>query len=120
MNLYPVMLDLLDKLGVIIGGGTMPVRKACDLVEAGATRLCAEPSGKLPFGVRVVAWVEKNATPDSAQYSKTFQTIDILNIGAYRAFRIPCSIRSRRSLTANQLLSIVSEKSVGHKLFPVP
>ena len=59
MNLYLVMLDLRDKLGVIIGGGTMPVRKACDLVEDGATRLCAEPGGKRAFGVRVVARVEK-------------------------------------------------------------
>jgi siroheme synthase-like protein len=36
---YPLMLDLTDRLAVIIGGGAVAARKARGLFEAGATRV---------------------------------------------------------------------------------
>ena len=36
---YPVMLDVTDRLVVIIGGGAVAVRKVKTLLEAGATRI---------------------------------------------------------------------------------
>lgn len=36
---YPVMLDVTERLVVIIGGGAVAVRKAAGVLEAGATRV---------------------------------------------------------------------------------
>jgi siroheme synthase-like protein len=36
MNLYPLMLDLTDRLTVVIGGGPVAVRKAAGLLQTGA------------------------------------------------------------------------------------
>ncbi len=36
MKLYPVMLNLSGKLVVVVGGGEVALRKACDLLDAGA------------------------------------------------------------------------------------
>ncbi len=36
---YPVMLDVTDRLVVIIGGGAVAVRKASGVIESGATRV---------------------------------------------------------------------------------
>jgi siroheme synthase-like protein len=37
---YPLMLDVADRLVVIVGGGNVAVRKARGLIECGATRVC--------------------------------------------------------------------------------
>jgi siroheme synthase-like protein len=36
---YPLMLDVTDRLAVILGGGAVAVRKARGLIDAGATRI---------------------------------------------------------------------------------
>src|SRR5581483_8912526 len=36
---YPLLLDVSDRLIVIVGGGEVAVRKACGLIDAGATRV---------------------------------------------------------------------------------
>lgn len=42
---YPIMLDVTDRLVVIVGGGPVAVRKAKGLLEAGATRVrCVSPA----------------------------------------------------------------------------
>ena len=41
---YPIMLDVTDRLVVIVGGGAVAVRKAAGVLEAGATRVrCVSP-----------------------------------------------------------------------------
>jgi siroheme synthase-like protein len=41
---YPIMLDLTDRLVVIVGGGAVAVRKAVGVIECGATRVrCVAP-----------------------------------------------------------------------------
>ncbi|HEV8292198.1 MAG TPA: bifunctional precorrin-2 dehydrogenase/sirohydrochlorin ferrochelatase [Tepidisphaeraceae bacterium] len=41
---YPILLDLMGKLVVIVGGGKVAVRKARGLIEGGATRIkCIAP-----------------------------------------------------------------------------
>jgi siroheme synthase-like protein len=42
---YPIMLDVTDRLTVIVGGGAVAVRKASGVIEAGATRVrCVSPA----------------------------------------------------------------------------
>jgi siroheme synthase-like protein len=42
---YPLMLDIADRLVVIVGGGAVAVRKARGLIECGATRVrCVSPT----------------------------------------------------------------------------
>ena len=51
---YPLMLDVSDRLIVIVGGGSVAARKASGLVEAGAKRIrvvAPEISADLPEGV---------------------------------------------------------------------
>jgi siroheme synthase-like protein len=56
---YPILLDVRDRLVVIVGGGNVAARKAKGLFDAGATRVrCVSPAfnDKLPQAVeRVVA-----------------------------------------------------------------
>ena len=41
---YPIMLDVADRLIIIVGGGSVAVRKAKTLIECGATRVrCISP-----------------------------------------------------------------------------
>jgi precorrin-2 dehydrogenase/sirohydrochlorin ferrochelatase len=54
---YPLMLDVADRLVVIVGGGAVAVRKACGLLHCGATRVrCVSPrfDPKMPDGVQRV------------------------------------------------------------------
>src|SRR5689334_8021130 len=55
---YPILLDVTDRLAVIVGGGQVAVRKAKGLIAAGATRVRmvapALPTD-LPDGVERVA-----------------------------------------------------------------
>ncbi len=55
MKTYPIMLDLRDKLAVVIGGGNVGLRKANALLAAGARVRLVSPDGQLPD------------TPDSAE-----------------------------------------------------
>ena len=51
---YPLMLDVADRLIVIVGGGAVAVRKAKTLIECGATRVrCVSPEIEeaMPEGV---------------------------------------------------------------------
>src|SRR6478609_7363439 len=51
---YPLMLDVSDRLIVIVGGGAVAARKAAGLIECGATRIrCVSPTfePKMPPGV---------------------------------------------------------------------
>src|SRR3954454_1471168 len=42
---YPILLDLTDRLVVIVGGGAVAVRKAAGVLDAGATRVrCVSPT----------------------------------------------------------------------------
>ena len=42
---YPIMLDVTDRLVVVVGGGPVAVRKATGVMEAGATRVrCVSPA----------------------------------------------------------------------------
>jgi precorrin-2 dehydrogenase / sirohydrochlorin ferrochelatase len=52
MNLYPLMLDLVDRLTVVIGGGPVAVRKAAGLLGAGARvrMVCPDLKGIGPAG----------------------------------------------------------------------
>ena len=53
---YPMMLDVSDRLVVIVGGGGVAARKASGLIECGATRLrCVSPA----FDDRIPADVER-------------------------------------------------------------
>jgi siroheme synthase-like protein len=47
MNLYPLMLDLTDRLTVVIGGGPVAVRKVVGLLRAGARvrMVCPDAEG---------------------------------------------------------------------------
>jgi siroheme synthase-like protein len=55
---YPMMLDVSDRLAVIVGGGGVAVRKARGLIEGGATRVrCVSPA----FDLRLPASVERVA-----------------------------------------------------------
>jgi siroheme synthase-like protein len=54
---YPLMLDVADRLVVIIGGGAVAARKAAGLIECGATRVrCVAPEfdDAMPDGVERV------------------------------------------------------------------
>lgn len=53
--LYPILLDLSERLIVIVGGGRVAARKAIGLIDAGATL------------VRVVAPEISNAMPDTVE-----------------------------------------------------
>jgi siroheme synthase-like protein len=61
---YPMMLDVADRLVVIVGGGAVAARKAAGLIECGATRVrCVAPvfDAAMPASVeRVAARYEKN------------------------------------------------------------
>jgi len=61
---YPILLNVKDVLVVIVGGGSVAVRKANGLLEAGATRVrvvSPDISPDMPAGVeRVVARYEKS------------------------------------------------------------
>jgi siroheme synthase-like protein len=56
---YPILLDVCQRLVVIVGGGNVAARKAKGLIDAGATRVrCVSPAfnDKLPRSVeRVIA-----------------------------------------------------------------
>ena len=55
---YPLLLDVTDRLVVIVGGGAVAVRKAVGLLEAGATKVrCVSPTfdADLPATVERVA-----------------------------------------------------------------
>ena len=55
---YPMLLDVEDRLIVIIGGGNVAVRKALGLLEAGATRIRAVAprfADPFPEGVQRIA-----------------------------------------------------------------
>lgn len=42
---YPIMLDVTDRLVVIVGGGPVAARKAAGIIQAGATRVrCVSPT----------------------------------------------------------------------------
>ncbi len=43
MSLYPVMLEMKGRAAIVIGGGTVALRKVRDLVEAGALVTCIAP-----------------------------------------------------------------------------
>jgi siroheme synthase-like protein len=54
---YPMMLDVTDRLAVIVGGGAVAARKAAGLIECGATRVrCVAPAfdGRMPPAVERV------------------------------------------------------------------
>jgi precorrin-2 dehydrogenase / sirohydrochlorin ferrochelatase len=54
---YPMMLDVSDRLVVIVGGGSVAARKATGLIECGATRVrCVAPTfhASLPAAVQRV------------------------------------------------------------------
>lgn len=45
LHAYPMMLDVSDRLVVIVGGGAVAARKAAGLIECGATRVrCVAPA----------------------------------------------------------------------------
>ena len=53
---YPMMLDVTDRLAVIVGGGAVAVRKAGGLLECGAARVrCVSPA----FDARMPGSVER-------------------------------------------------------------
>ena len=53
---YPMMLDVSDRLAVIVGGGAVAVRKASGLFDCGATRIrCVSPA----FDERMPGSVER-------------------------------------------------------------
>jgi precorrin-2 dehydrogenase/sirohydrochlorin ferrochelatase len=54
---YPILLDVSNRLIVIVGGGSVAVRKATGLIEAGATRIrivAPEIDARMPTGVENV------------------------------------------------------------------
>src|SRR5687768_9159451 len=54
---YPILLDVSDRLTVIVGGGQVAARKARGLVAAGARRVrlvAPELTGDLPEGIERV------------------------------------------------------------------
>ena len=51
---YPLMLDVSDRLIVIIGGGAVAARKAATLLECGAKGPVGRRS--LPFSLTPAAW----------------------------------------------------------------
>lgn len=56
-HVYPMMLDVADRLIVIVGGGAVAARKAAGLIESGATRIrCVAPAfdDAVPRGVERV------------------------------------------------------------------
>jgi precorrin-2 dehydrogenase / sirohydrochlorin ferrochelatase len=56
-NAYPLLLDVTRRLIVIVGGGSVAVRKAQGLIQAGATQiLCVAPiiSDQMPREVRQI------------------------------------------------------------------
>ena len=62
---YPVLLDVTDRLAVIIGGGTVAARKARGLLEAGADRIrCVAPA----FCDELSPLVERVAEPYRAEH----------------------------------------------------
>jgi uroporphyrin-III C-methyltransferase / precorrin-2 dehydrogenase / sirohydrochlorin ferrochelatase len=80
MTFYPVELDLRDRLVVMVGGGTVALRRARALVESGARVVVVAPSladgfAELPVQVRrrryrdgdlAGAWLAHAATSDPA------------------------------------------------------
>ena len=48
MKTYPIMLDLHDKLAVVIGGGNVGLRKVDSLLAAGATVRLVSPDKQMP------------------------------------------------------------------------
>jgi uroporphyrin-III C-methyltransferase/precorrin-2 dehydrogenase/sirohydrochlorin ferrochelatase len=80
MSFYPVELDLRDRLAVVVGGGTVALRRARALVESGARVVVVAPSvadglAELPVQIRrsryrhgdlAGAWIAHAATSDPA------------------------------------------------------
>ena len=67
---YPLMLDVSDRLIVIVGGGAVAVRKAKGLLDAGATRVCVvSPTfhAEMPTGIKRVAASYQAGQLDGAQ-----------------------------------------------------
>jgi siroheme synthase-like protein len=62
---YPMMLDVTDRLVVIVGGGAVAVRKARGLLEAGALRVrCVSPD----FAAEMPESVERVREPYEARH----------------------------------------------------
>lgn len=57
MRYYPVCLDLKNKRCVVIGGGTVAIRKAKRLVECGAEVLIVSP--EIENCIKGIVWIKK-------------------------------------------------------------
>ena len=60
---YPIMLDVTDRLVVIVGGGAVAVRKAAGVIEAGATPGCVRRRRLTPAMPEAVERVEAPYEP---------------------------------------------------------
>ena len=57
MKTYPIMLNLIGRRAVVVGGGPVGLRKARSLIECGAEVMLvtpADPDGDVPAGVQHV------------------------------------------------------------------
>ncbi|HEV2295911.1 MAG TPA: NAD(P)-dependent oxidoreductase [Tepidisphaeraceae bacterium] len=74
---YPLMLDVTDRLVVVVGGGAVAVRKIRGLLDAGATRVrvvAPEFHAEMPAGIERVAAAYESSHLDAAQL--VFATTD--------------------------------------------
>lgn len=60
---YPVVLDLMGRVAVVVGGGTVAVRKVTSLLEAGAVVTVVAPVLSPRIDISAVNWLSKRYEP---------------------------------------------------------
>lgn len=114
MKAYPIILDIVAKEVLVIGGGRIATRKTLDLLTAGARVTVISPDlhptlAELEAKHRL-AWINKRFEPSDVQLS-AFIVIAATNCKA-------CNELVARSAYSHQLVNVVDDAQLG--TFHVP
>ncbi|MGC8659786.1 MAG: precorrin-2 dehydrogenase/sirohydrochlorin ferrochelatase family protein [Desulfomonilaceae bacterium] len=122
MRPYPIMMDLLDKRVIVVGGGRVGLRKAQGLLESGAKVALVSPRivPELAELVRrgSIQWIEANFSdhimdrfPDTALIFGTTDDRET-NVGIYESAKrrkIPCNIADVPDLCSFIVPAVISQ-----------
>ncbi|UQD51074.1 NAD(P)-binding protein [Bacillus methanolicus] len=111
--MYPIMLDMTNKLCVIIGGGKIAYRKVVPLLKAGANIHIVSPEicdeiNKLWTEQKVKVFLKE---VEKADYEHAFMIIAATNSKEINE-------QIYKNTTENQLVNIVSDQEIGN--FHIP
>ncbi|UQD51891.1 NAD(P)-binding protein [Bacillus methanolicus] len=111
--MYPIMLDMTNKLCVVIGGGKIAYRKVVPLLKAGANIHIVSPEicdeiNKLWIEQKVKVFLKE---AEKADYEHAFMIIAATNSKEINE-------QIYKNTTENQLVNIVSDQEIGN--FHIP